>query len=331
MLALGIEERVGARVRVAVGVDERARELLRALLRPRPERQVAERVPPPLGVTAAGDSGRVEVPHRPVPLADQAGCDVQVGLVRGAERGRGRGRQRRDRHSDALQPPRPADAQLHLLPGGVQQDVAEHAPRDGQAGRAHPEPLRHPGRASLAHRPQLPGGGEQPRGAVDVLVAGAGAWPAAQPPAGRDGPDHGHQGQERGHGEDRRVRELALAGGQLRRRDQRVPRGAAHPVQAGGELHADGRDGHGQQKDDGGELERRVREPGPVPCREVCRLIYTATFPLVLSRGPEPRFQAVEVSWMRARRSAWVSATCSGIPGREPSLSRNLPRPGGSP
>ena len=81
LLAGRVKERVRARVRIAVGADERVGQLERAAI----GGDVGERVPPPVGL-ARGELLGIEVPHPPLPLAQAAGGGVQVGLVRGRER-----------------------------------------------------------------------------------------------------------------------------------------------------------------------------------------------------------------------------------------------------
>ena len=66
-LAGGVEERVRARVRIAVGADERVGQLERATI----GGDVGERVPPPVGL-ARGELLGIEVPHPPLPLAQTA-------------------------------------------------------------------------------------------------------------------------------------------------------------------------------------------------------------------------------------------------------------------
>ena len=136
-MAGGVEERVGARVGVAVGADERVGELQRAAVRG----DVAERVPPPAWLSA-GELFGVEVPDLSGLLADEAGGGVEVGLVGGRERGGGCGEERGDRAGGGLASPRAPDVALLVLPGREQRLAVADGARDREAFLGDAEALR---------------------------------------------------------------------------------------------------------------------------------------------------------------------------------------------
>ena len=208
LLALGVKERVGARLRVVVGGGEDVGEVGGLDL----VGDIRERVPPPAR-GLVDQPLRVEDPHRPDGGARAARRVDGVALVRRRHDRAGRLQDRRDHAAGGLAGPRPGDVQRAVLPALIQRAAPGHRPREGQAGRLDAEPLGGRGGAAALERREVAAAAHVRGRAVDPPTA-----PAAAPPQQHDAGRQRAREQEQAEQHERGVaRPREPAARQLRR------------------------------------------------------------------------------------------------------------------